>query len=642
MTAAPASLWSPIMLGALRLRHRLVMAAMGTGFATPEGTVTDRLVRYLARRAEGGIALVTTEAAAVDASGAPFPGVLRADDDALLPGLSRLTEAVHACRVPIALQIYHAGRQMSRRVSGREPVAPSAVPCPLVRDVPRALDGEEVAALVERFADAAARARAAGFDAVEVHGAHGYLIHQFLSPLANQRTDAWGGDLAGRARFALEVVRRIRARLGRSFPVVFKLCAEDRLPGGLTLEDTLVVGRWLEEAGVDALVVSAGTYASFEWIVQPLTMPPACLRPWAARFRRALRIPVATVGRIHDPALAEAIVAGGDADLVAMGRALLADPDLPQKAEAGRPEAIRPCIACNDCLARLMRTEPIRCPLNPELGREAEFPLPRAPRSRRVVVVGGGPAGMQAALVARERGHEVTVLEAEPALGGRLRLAARPAFKREVGALVPYFARRLDEAGVAVRLSARATPGDVERLGPDVVIVATGARRALPEIPGLDAARVETAEQCLASEPEAGGCAVVLGHTSAACEVACYLRERGLEVTLLAPGRDLARDVEALTRKGLLAELGRQGVRVVREARVERIHDGALHWSDGTGVRANAPVTLVVVAGPLVPEDGLLGALRAKGFAVYAAGDCAGPGDLATAIHGATGVAANL
>jgi len=637
-----AALWSPIHVGTLRLEHRLIMAAMGSGFAAAEGRATDRLVRYLARRAEGGIALVTTEATAVDASGAPFPVALRADDDGLLEGLGRVAEAVHAHGVPISMQLYHAGRQMSRRISGRQPVAPSALPCPMVREMPRALEGEEIPALVERFAEAAARAREAGFDAIELHGSHGYLIHQFLTPLANQRTDQWGGDLAGRARFALAVVRRIRERLGPGFPLLYKLSAEDRLPGGLTLDDTLVFGRWLEEAGVDALIVSAGTYASFQWIVQPLGWPQACLRGQAARFSETLRIPVAAVGRINDPAVAEEVVERGEAQLVAMGRALLADPDLPRKARAGRRGDLLRCITCNECLARLMKAEPIRCAINPEMGREAEFPPPPAARRRRIVVVGGGPAGMQAALVARRRGHEVTLLEAAEALGGRLSLADRPAFKREVGELAPHWARRLAEAGVAVRLGTRATPEEIGRLAADVVVVAAGARVTLPALPGMDAPHVTSVEQCLAGDGRGAGPAVVLGGGRAACEAAGYLREGGWEVTLLAPGRDVARDVEPQTRRGLTGELHRLGVRIVTEARAEAIEAGGVRYTDAAGQPAAAPAALVVVEGTLSPDDALQRRLEAEGLTVFAAGDSAAPGDLAAAVHGATDLALGL
>ncbi len=631
-----ASLWSPVTVGTLTLRHRLIMAAMGTGFPTPEGAVTDRLTRFLARRARGGIALVTTEATAVDASGAPFPAALRADDDARIPGLRRLADAVHGHGAPVSLQIYHAGRQMSRRLSGRQPVAPSVIPCPLVREIPRALEGDEIPPLIERYAAAAERARAAGFDALELHGAHGYLLHQFLTPLANQRTDDYGGDLRGRARFTLEVVRRVRERAGRDFPVLFKLSAEDHLPGGLTLDDTLTVARWLEEAGVDALIVSAGTYGSFEWVVQPITLPQGCLSAYAARFRHTVRIPVVAVGRINDAALADQIIRSGEADLVAMGRALLADPDLPRKAQAGRREEIRPCITCNECLAQLMRAQPITCAVNPEMGCEAQFPPAPAATPKRVAVVGGGPAGMQAALVARERGHEVTLLEASPALGGRLRLADRPAYKKEVGALVPYLTRRLAQAGVVIRLNARASAEEIRRLAPHTVVVATGARDTLPEIPGIREPYVRTAEQCLAGDPRGRGTAVVLGGGNTACEVACYLRERGWEVTILAPDRDLARDLESTTRKALIPELSRLGIRVLQETRAEEIRDRQVRFVDGAGQRAAAPAALVVVALGVVPEEGLQQALEAAGWTVHAIGDCADPGRIGDAIRPAT------
>jgi 2,4-dienoyl-CoA reductase-like NADH-dependent reductase (Old Yellow Enzyme family)/thioredoxin reductase len=636
---SPPSLWSPVRIRALSLPHRLTMAAMGTGFASNEGAVTDRLVHYLARRAEGGVALVTTEAASVDPSGTPFPPALAVDHDGRIDGLRRLTAAVHARGARISMQIYHAGRQMSRRVSGRQPVAPSAVPCPLVREMPRALAADEVAALVDRFGAAAARARESGFDAVEIHGAHGYLIHQFLTPLANRREDDWGGDLRGRARFALDVVRQVRERVGPHFPIFFKLSAEDHLPGGLTIDDTLAVGRWLGESGVDALVVSAGTYASFDWIVQPITRPRGCLREYAARFRAGTGLPIVAVGRINDPRLADEIVTRGDADLVQMGRALLADPDLPRKARSGTP--IRPCITCNDCLADLMRASPIHCAVNPEMGRETGLPAPAASTRRRVAVVGGGPAGMQAALVARERGHDVTLIEASGALGGRLELADRPRYKREVGAFRAYLARRVAEAGVTIRLGARASLEDLRRLAADAVIAATGARLTYPAIEGARAPLVMTAEQCLASAPPAGGHAVVVGGGSTACEVACHLRELGWDVTLLVPRADLARDLESVTRHAVAGEVARLGVRVRRDARVEKIGDGVVRHADASGASTAESAALVVLADAHVAPDDSWRELAGP-WSLDAVGDSAEPGDLGAAIRSATDAASRL
>ncbi|HET7875094.1 MAG TPA: FAD-dependent oxidoreductase [Methylomirabilota bacterium] len=640
---AASRLFTPISVGGLALKNRLVLAAMGTAYAERGGLVSDRLIAYLARRARGGVGLVVTEAAAVDESGAPFPAVLRADDDRCLPGLARLAKAVKAEGAAVALQIYHAGRQMSERVSGRQPVAPSPVPCPMVRAMPRPLTAEEIETLIERFAQAAARAKAAGFDAVEFNGGHGYLLHQFLSPLSNRRDDHWGGDAARRQRFALEVVRRVRGGVGPGFPLIYKISAEDGLPGGLTFLDTLEIARRLEAAGINALVASAGTYGSFEQIVQPITEPEGCLRGWAASFKRELKIPVIAVGRITSPETAESILEHGEADLVALGRALLADPDWPQKAHEGRHRDIRPCITCNECLTRLFRAEPIRCAVNPEAGREGAFPAPRAAKPKRVVVVGGGPAGMQAAVVAAGRGHSVTLLEARDRLGGQLPAASRIRYKRSMGHLAEYLASRLAAAGVDARCGAAADVHAIRALNPDVVVVATGPRPIIPSIPGIDAPWVRPVWDVLSARLKAPGPAVVLaGETRVACEAALMLAERGLDVTLLAPGKELARDAETVTRKALLTLLERAGVRMRTGLSVDRLGGHQVFARDEAGGEISLTARLVVVIPRLDADNGLRETLERAGLAVRPVGDCAEPGGVVGAIHSATDAALGL
>lgn len=631
------SLFTPVRVGSLVLPNRLVMAAMGTDFAEPDGRISDRLIAFLARRARGGVGLIVTEATAVAASGAPFPGVPRADDGRYLDGLARLARAVKAEGARVALQLYHAGRQMSVRLSGIQPVAPSAIPCPMIRTLPRALEAGEIEELVERFALAAARARAAGFDAVELNGGHGYLLHQFLSPLSNARDDAWGGDAGRRSGFPLAVVARIRERLGRDFPLLYKLSAEEHLAGGLTLADTVPVARRLVEAGVDAVVASAGTYASFGWLVQPALRPQGCLRGHAAALKAALPVPVVAVGRLQDPAMLEVMLRAGEADLFALGRALLADPDWPEKARRGDPVAIRPCIACNQCLRRLFGPEPINCSVNPEAGRESEEGPVTTPAPRRVVVVGGGPAGMMAASLARERGHAVTLLEAEGALGGRLRAAARVPYRGEMGQLARHLAARLSRLGVEVRLGARATPESVTALGADAVIRATGGRPGIPDVPGIGHPSVLTAERLLLDGVAEAGPVVVVGDTFVACDLAETLDAAGVPVTLLCPvdQRRLAVEAEGVTRRALLAALEERRIPILYEAVLTAVRDGEVEYRARDGLLAALPAARVALA--LGAEDDAPGAAAWAGAApvVSSIGDCLTPGGVLGAMHGA-------
>jgi 2,4-dienoyl-CoA reductase-like NADH-dependent reductase (Old Yellow Enzyme family) len=387
-------LFSAGRIGRLPLRNRILMAPMEKNLALPTGAVSRRYIDYCEARAAGGAALIVLESMYVHPAGRNHRFQLGIHDDDLVPGYRRLIEACHRHGALVGAELQFAGRQTSSAITGMQPVAPSPVPCTAVAggDVPRALDVREIGELVAAFARAARRAVEAGFDAIEIHGAHGYLVGQFLSPFANRRDDDYGGDGERRLRFPLEVIAAVRAAAAHAVPILYRLSAEEHVPGGLTLDDTCRIAPRLEAAGIDLLDVSAGIYESAPWIVQPMEMSPGCLAPLAREIRRHVGIPVSVAGRIGDAGLAERILASGDADFVTLGRALHADPEMPNKSRDGREDEICACVACLTCSDLLGKNEPVLCLANTRTGREREYATRVAPERRRVVVVGGGPA----------------------------------------------------------------------------------------------------------------------------------------------------------------------------------------------------------------------------------------------------------
>lgn len=487
-------LFEPIALRGVDIPNRIVMPPMTTRLATPEGVVTPELIRYYVARAEGGAGLVTVEMCSPEPAGRHRSGEIGILDDRFLPGLRELTSQLKAAGARTAIQIGHAGGHTREDVTGVPPVAPSSLPHEVqevdVRTVvPLELSRGGIRVVVDAFAGAAERAKRAGFDVVEIHGAHGYLIAQFLSPLDNRRRDEYGGSLRNRARFALEVIQACRERVG-DYPLIFRFSADEYAPGGLTLDEAREIAPWFVEAGADALHVTGGCYRSRPsgaLMIPPMGYPEATFLHLARAIKARVTVPVIAVGRLHDPTLAERLVVEGQADMVALGRQLIADPEWPRKVREGRLDEIRPCVACNTCVDGMREGARLQCLVNPLSARETEFELRPADRARSVLVVGGGPAGMEAARVLALRGHRVMLAERGRELGGQLRLAAKaPIFQNvETDApvllrLVDYLARQLEKAGVDVRLGRAVTTDLVRELRPDIVVLATGASYRRP------------------------------------------------------------------------------------------------------------------------------------------------------------------
>ena len=623
MTATTGSLFTPGKIGSMALRNRLIMAPMGTNYSNWTGVVTDRLVDYYAARAHGGIGLVTVGFSHVHLTGQISPYSMGVHDDAVIPGLRRLTHAIHAGGAKASIQIAHGGRRCRSTVTGSQLLAPSALPC-IGGEVPRELSLAEIETVKTWFVSAARRALEGGFDAVTLHLANGYLLQSFLSPYSNRRSDGYGGSLEGRTRLAVEIAEGIRREVGREPPLIARLSVDDFLEGGIMLADGKRMAQLLEGAGVDAIDVTAGIPETMYIIGPPMAMPKGFLVSHARAIKESIRIPVAVVGRINTPAVAEQILRDGDADFISIGRPLLADPEFANKARDGRAGDIRPCIACNEgCFQRLYSQLDVSCVVNPRVGREAMFPEVPAAKPKRVLVVGGGPGGMTAALTAAARGHQVVLCEQRSRLGGQLVMGDVPPHKEEIGALREYLSGRIAKSGVETRLRTIVTRELVERIGAQAVIVATGAQPIAPTIPAVDA-KIVSAWDVLAGREPTGAKVVVIGGGEVGCELAEYLAAHGKDVTILEILPDVLNGTEPRARTLLVRRLRDLDVQVLTQSRVVDVRGTVVNY-DRAGLKERIEGVDSVVAALGSKPAAALGETLGKGASVHVIGDCVKP-----------------
>jgi len=630
MTAFP-NLFSPASIGKLELRNRICFAATSSELADKDGYVGEDIAEYYAERARGGTGLIIVEATYVEQEGKRLHHNAMLHDDRFIPGMRRIVEAVHAGGARIALQLNHGGRESLPEVSGSVPLAPSPIASQFtgIGDavVPRELTVDEIARIVRRFADAAERAAKAGYDAVELHGAHGYLIGTFLSPDSNRRNDAYGGDVRGRARFYVELVRAIKERLGEDFPVICRINGSDHVPGGLELDEAIEIALMLEQAGADSISVSGGVHASRPYMVIPgMGVERGCYLRHSEAFRRRLRVPVMTVGRINTPALAEQALARGEADFICLSRALIADPAFPAKAAAGEVDRIAPCIACNECISTVHRHKGLACTVNPFVTRELELRpyLDRAASPRQVVVIGAGAAGMSAATTAARRGHRVRLFEQGARLGGQLNLAHQPPHREEIENALHYFEREVERLGVEVHCNHAPSVDEVRRLAPDAIIVATGARSVTPPIPGANLPHVRTGWRVLAGLDDVGQTCVVIGGGLVGVEVTDFLASQGKSVTIVARSGLLKKAVHAdrVYYEDRIAELG---VEVLTHTAVLSVSaDHVEIQADGGVPRRIAAVDTPIFCTGYEPRRDESAALESLDVPVYYVGDVVG------------------
>ncbi len=617
-----ASLFKAGRLGKLEVKNRLLMPPMVLNYADREGKVTKRYVDHIERVARGGVGAIVLEASYVRPDGKGFMNELGIHEDACVSGLKKLVTAAHAHGAVIGQQLYHAGRQTSSKITGTQPIAPSSLPDPTTNEMPRALSLAEIPEYVQAYARAAGRAKAAGMDFVEIHGAHGYLITQFLSPFSNRRQDAYGGNEKKRMRFLLEVCAAVRQTVGTDYPVTVRLSGEEMVEEGLTLLDTIAIARALEAAGIDGIHVSVGNYASYArgYMIPPMAMPDGALLHLARAVKGAVKIPVIAVAKIRTPKLAEKTIKAGDADFIAIGRTLLADPEWPNKVRAGALDEINPCIACNQgCISRLFAQQDVWCTMNPETGREGEFNKP-AHAAKKVVVVGGGPAGLSAARTAAARGHKVVLYEKRAKLGGQLFAAEtaphRQGWKEARQALV----RDVQRLGVTLRLKTEYVPSMVAKDKPDAVIVAIGSTASVPKIPGVGRTQVVTSRDVLEGRAKVKGGVVVVGGGCAGAQTAEYLAEKGHSVKILEATGTVAGDAPSDDRFLLLGRLDKLKVQIHLETSLMSIGTKSVAVESPAGPKTIPADTVVLCLGSY-PNDGVASELRAMVPQVFVVGD---------------------
>ncbi|MBN2034986.1 MAG: FAD-dependent oxidoreductase, partial [Deltaproteobacteria bacterium] len=627
-------LFSPFQIKGCHLANRIVMPGLASFLIEDDGSITDKTIEHYRMRASGGLAMVIVEACAVSSEGIVSPHQARIYDDRFVDGLSRIAQVIRAEGVVPAVQLHHGGRQTSSKIIKRKPLSPSNLPCPTISGEVEPLTIGGIQEIIFKFGEAARRAVEAGFDLIEIHGAHGYLVNQFLSPFSNIRKDEYGGDRTGRARFAVEIVQELRKRLGKAYPISFKISAQEFVPNGLTVEESIELLKIIVDAGVDIIQVSAGNDATPEWICQPMFMEKACLSDSAAKIRKSINVPVMAVGRINDPLVAEDIIRLGQADLVCIGRGMLADPEMPRKAKEGRLDDIRTCIACNTCMESIFRRGRVECLVNPTLGREKEMVLKPAEKQKRVMVVGGGPGGLHVALVAAARGHEVLLFERQPLLGGQLVMGSVTRYKKEILSLINFHKAQVAKMGVKTYLNSEVTPETVQKIKPDVIVLCTGATPIHPLISGIDKSIVFSLPEILDTNKLTPRKTVVVGGGATGCEVAHHLAENGCQVTIVEQLQKIAAQMESITRKVLLKQLRQRNVQFVTGHRLSRIEDQGVYTVSEEGLETFIQAEAVVIAIGNKPDNLLYTQIKSMGLdiPIYQIGDCLEPRSAKAAI----------
>ena len=617
-------LFEPIRIGQMPLKNRIVMPPMGTGYAEGQGYVGQRLLDYYEARARGGAGLIIVEAVTPDMQCHVFNSQLSIGDDSYITGFRKLVEVIHQHGAKIAIQLQH--NTMEIRAGECVQVSPSPIMAPsrlmgLSGKTPHELTTEEISEIIKWFTSGAKRAREAGFDGVEVHGAHQYLVASFLSSATNMRKDQYGSSVENRARILIEILQAIRETVGPDYPIWPRLNAQEYgVENGVTIEETKQVVPMAIDAGAQAVHVSA--YGAGSYVMSaPLPDSPGFLVSLAEEVKKVTSVPVIAVGRL-DPEIAEQTIKENKADLVAIGRRLITDPEWPNKVAEGRLDEINPCIGCMECLERPMFTgKGVACTVNATMGREMEYQIQPAVKVKRVIVAGGGPAGMEAARVAALRGHQVVLLEKASRLGGQLNVAALPPHKDDLIPQINFLVSQVEKAGVEIRLGTEVTPELIMEIKPDVVVIAVGSTPAIPEITGIARPNVVTAQDVLSGEPDVGQKVVIIGGGMVGCETGNFLAEKGKKTTIIEILERMADDMLPMVRRRLLNDLRRKQVSMMTSVISEEVTANSVTVTTAVGQKETIPADTVILAVGYQANNDLSKTLEGKVPEVYCIGD---------------------
>ena len=631
-----SNLFSPAKIGNLEIKNRILKAPQSTGMSNMDGTVTERLLRHYREIAKGGTGLIIVEYAYIDEIASKSAQCqLGIYDKENIPGLAWLADMIKIEGARAGIQIEHCGRQ---KFLGTQPIkSTSRIPWPALYEqygmeaIPQELTIEEIIEIVENFGDAALRAVKAGFELIEIHGAHGYLLTNFFSPHTNKRNDCYGGSLENRMRIFIEIVRNIRSKIGNDFPLTIRLSGTDYEPDGFGIDDTKELAKVLEQESIDALHISGGDHHQMIHQVTPMSLS-VCHNTWAAEeIKKVVNIPVIASGSITLPKYAEDIISNGKADFVALGRPLWADQYWPQKAQENRPEDIRPCIRCNEgCLERtFFNGQAVTCAVNPTIGKEGLLDIKKADKSKKIAIIGGGPAGMEAARVCNLRGHDVTLYEKRK-LGGMLHEASVPEFKSDIRHLNNYLLTRMTKLNINI-VNREVDSEFINKQDFDVVIVATGAKPIKPNIKGIDKSFVIDALDILNNKKEAGKNVIVIGGGLVGTEVALYLAEKDKNVIIIEMLDEIMKDAATTDKIVYQQKIQENNVKIFTREELEEIKDNKIITVSKEGKKEYEADNVVLACG-FKPNDNIISKLN-ENYDTYSIGDCNNPAKIFDAIH---------
>lgn len=613
-------LFSAGKIGTMELKNRFVVPPMVSMFTTEEGMATERFIRYYEEKAKGGFGLIITENYSINQNAGGFKIMGRMWNEEHMKSHKELVDRIHKAGAKICLQIYHAGRQTISEITGLQPVAPSAIKDPTMPEIPRELTVKEILEIEDDFVNAAVLGKKAGFDSVEIHGAHGYLINQFLSPFSNKRTDEYGGSFINRFRFCKEIIQKVRAAVGEDYPILIRLGADELVEGGLNIEDTKIIGKMAENAGVDCIDITVGVYATRYMIAAPAAVKEGWLAKYTAELKKEISVPVIIVNRFTNPFLMDNVLNENKADFIALGRQSIADPHFPEKVKEGRFDEINKCIGCmQGCIGRQVQGKDISCLVNPLTGKEYKYDK-KTDNPKKVMVIGAGPAGNEAAISAARAGHEVHLFEKTDKIGGQWLIAAIPPNKEELNSFTLWQKKQLQMLNVDVNLETEVTVDMVKQGNYDKVIIATGAKPVTPNIEGIKGKNVVQANDVLRGIKAVGEKCVVIGGGLVGAETAEFLAVEWHKVAIVEILDEIISGLEEGPRRYIIKNLKENNAEIYTSSKVKKINSNSV-IIEKDGKKITLECDSVVIAIGSCSDNELAKKLENEGIDIKVIGD---------------------